>query len=101
METKRTMTDKGTGMATSSSDNRFPPDVIRQALDRALDNLGPRLKPVLWDLLERECGATSFKERAPTLLQLEVALKSVFGDTSYIVLDWFLEELEKCRKNEG
>ncbi len=88
-------------MSTSSSDNRFSPDVVRQALDKALDNLGQRLKPVLWDLLERECGPASFRERAPTLLQLEVALKNVFGDTSYIILDWFLEELEKCRKNEG
>lgn len=80
---------------SSHSDDRFSPEIVRQALDRALDNLGPKMKPVIWRLLEEERGNSSFEERAPTLLDLELALRDVLGDASYIILDWVLDELEK------
>ncbi|HVX02417.1 MAG TPA: hypothetical protein VHA09_04620 [Nitrososphaera sp.] len=82
----------------SSSGDRFSPEDVRQALDKALDNFGPKMKPVIWGLLEKRSGNPSFEERAPTLLELEVALRSILGDTAYIVLDWILDELENDKR---
>ena len=85
---------------TPSSD-RLPPDKLIKALNVAFDNFGPNLKSRFWNRLEKECGVSLedvTAEDFPTMLEIEKAIRTIFGSSSDLILDWILAEIENERK---
>ncbi|HVX02662.1 MAG TPA: hypothetical protein VHA09_05875 [Nitrososphaera sp.] len=82
---------------TENNNDNFPSDKLWHAVDKAFDHFGPRLKPVLLDQLKiknglsaPEAGATD----ALTIVKLEKALRSIFKDSTDVIMDWVFDELE-------
>jgi hypothetical protein len=81
-----------------SSTNKPSSEEILQAVDKAFDNFGPKLKPIMWARLQEECSSPFQEAKAcPSLLEIEEALVAIFGSTSYVILDWILVELMNLR----
>ena len=76
-------------------------DIIRVGLDEALKTLGEFTRRTTWRRLETEYGISLEASRPLTIEEVQLALQSLFGEGSELLLNLFKRELDRLASGSG